>query len=223
MNYISYCRVSTKKQGASGLGIDAQKTSVLNALKEGDRLIAEYQEVESGKNDYRPQLLKAIEHCKKTNSTLLIAKLDRLSRNASFILTLRDSQVLFKSIDMPDANNLTIGIMAILAQDERERISQRTKSALAELKKKGVKLGSPQNLTDSSRKKSLERRQKKSRENSNNLKATAMIKLLIESKYGYEFISNYLNMNGFETSRGCKFTRMSVKRLADRLPANQHL
>lgn len=154
MNYISYCRVSTKKQGASGLGIDAQKTSVLNALKEGDRLIAEYQEVESGKNDYRPQLLKAIEHCKKTNSTLLIAKLDRLSRNASFILTLRDSQVLFKSIDMPDANNLTIGIMAILAQDERERISQRTKSALAELKKKGVKLGSPQNLTDSSRKKS---------------------------------------------------------------------
>jgi len=134
--YISYYRVSTQKQGKSGLGIDAQKTAVSNFIGKNAILINEFEEVESGKNDERPQLYKAIEQCKKENAILLIAKLDRLSRNVSFIYTLKDSKVDFRCCDMPDANSLTIGIMAVLAQDERERISQRTKSALAELKTK---------------------------------------------------------------------------------------
>lgn len=135
-NYISYYRVSTQKQGETELGLEAQKSSVKAFLSKQDSLIAEYQEVESGKKNNRLELLKAIEHCKTTNSTLLIAKLDRLSRNVQFIYTLRDSNVNFICCDMPDANSVTIGILAVLAQEERERTSDRTKKALEELKKK---------------------------------------------------------------------------------------
>ena len=117
MNYISYYRVSTKKQEKSGLGLDAQKTAVQNFLDKESILIAEYQEAESGKDNERPQLIRAIEHCKSTGAVLLIAKLDRLSRNAAFILTLRDSKIEFVCADMPTANSVTIGIMAILAQE----------------------------------------------------------------------------------------------------------
>ena len=143
--YIAYYRVSTQKQGNSGLGLEAQRSDVSRFVERGGTLIADYQDIESGKKNDRPNLIKAIEECKKRNATLLIAKLDRLSRNASFIFTLHDSKIKFVCCDMPDANSITIGIMAVLAQDERERTSQRTKAALAELKRKGVKLGSPQN------------------------------------------------------------------------------
>lgn len=132
------------KQGISGLGLEAQKSSVKDFLNSDDKLVAEYEETESGKKNDRIELLKAIEECKQTNSTLLIAKLDRLSRNVKFIYTLKDSNVDFVCCDMPDANSVTIGILAVLAQEERERTSRRTKKALAELIKKGVKLGSPQ-------------------------------------------------------------------------------
>ena len=137
--YIAYYRVSTQKQGISGLGLDAQRTDVNRFISRGGELVAEYQDIESGKKNNRPSLINAINEAKKQGATLLIAKLDRLSRNASFILTLRDSRVDFVCCDMPDANSLTIGIMAILAQDERERTSLRTKAALAELKRKGKK------------------------------------------------------------------------------------
>src|SRR4030095_6309592 len=117
------------------------------------KAIASFTEKESGKINSRPQLLTAIDYAKEHSATLLIAKLDRLSRNASFIMTLRDTGVNFVCCDMPEANTLTIGIMAVMAQDERERISRRTKDALAVLKKRGVKLGNPKNLTDKARKK----------------------------------------------------------------------
>jgi len=128
--YIAYYRVSTQKQGNSGLGLEAQKTMVKHHLKTDDILLEEYEEVESGKNNNRPQLQKAIEHCKNMGAILLIAKLDRLSRNAGFIFLLKDSQVNFKCCDMPEANSLTIGIMAVLAQEERELISKRTIATL---------------------------------------------------------------------------------------------
>lgn len=197
--YISYYRVSTKQQGISGLGLEAQKVAVNKFLKENDILYAEYQETESGKNNQRPQLIKAIEHCKEVNATLLIAKLDRLSRNVSFIYTLKDSYIDFICADMPDANPVTIGILAVLAQDERERISQRTKVALAELKRKGVKLGSPQNLNKEARLKGTNVLIMNAQNNENNIRATSLIVLLRKENLSYNKIAQKLNADGFKT------------------------
>lgn len=143
--FVAYYRVSTQKQGRSGLGLDAQRAAVRDFLNGGNwELIGEYTEVESGKrHDNRPELEKAMRHAKATGSRLVIAKLDRLSRNAAFLLTLRDSGVDFVAADMPEANATVVGIMAVLAQDERERTSARTKAALAICKERGTKLGNP--------------------------------------------------------------------------------
>jgi DNA invertase Pin-like site-specific DNA recombinase len=221
MKYISYYRVSTKKQELSGLGLEAQKTAVKKFLNQDNILIAEYQEAESGKDNERPQLKKAIEQCKTTGAILLIAKLDRLSRNAAFILTLRDSKVEFVCVDMPTASSVTIGIMAILAQDERERISQRTKVALAELKARGVNLGSPQNLTANSRVRSLEVRKINALGNENNKKASAFISSLRKDNLSYSKIASVLNENGFKASRGGNFTASQVLILHNRCNFNK--
>jgi DNA invertase Pin-like site-specific DNA recombinase len=133
--FVSYLRVSTDKQGHSGLGIEAQRAAVEQYLNGGRwKLLREFKEVESGKRSDRPQLVKALELCKATGATLVIAKLDRLSRDAHFLLGLQKAGVPFVAADMPDANNLTVGIMALMAQHEREMISARTKNALAALK-----------------------------------------------------------------------------------------
>jgi DNA invertase Pin-like site-specific DNA recombinase len=216
MNYISYIRVSTTRQGVSGLGLQAQKSAVSNFLKPEDNLLAEFQEVESGKNNERTMLKEAIQRCKELNATLLIAKLDRLSRNVSFIYTLRDSKIDFMCADMPNASPVTIGIMAVLAQDERERISQRTKSALAELRTKGVKLGKPENLTDFSRKRSLQVRRINANKNINNRLATALIVSMRKEKKSYSAIAKELNTSGYQTRRNKMFSAMTVKRLFDR-------
>jgi DNA invertase Pin-like site-specific DNA recombinase len=136
--------VSTERQGHSGLGLDAQKAAVRTFLDGGRwRLVGEFTEVESGKVDARPELEKALHVAKLKGATLVIAKLDRLSRNAGFLLALRDSGRKFVAADLPEANDTVVGIMAVIAQDERERISQRTRAALAEAKKRGVRLGNP--------------------------------------------------------------------------------
>lgn len=214
--YIAYYRVSTQKQGNSGLGLEAQKTMVKHYLKDNDVLLAEFEEVESGKNDNRPQLQKAIEKCKNEGAMLLIAKLDRLSRNAGFIFLLKDSQVNFKCCDMPEANSLTIGIMAVLAQEERELISKRTIAALEELRNKGKKLGSPQNLTREAQKQGAEAMRQKALNNENNRKATALIVSLRETGKSYARIAQQLNDNGFKTSRGYTFSASQVMVLYDR-------
>lgn len=214
--YIAYYRVSTQKQGNSGLGLDAQKTMVRNYLKEDDILIDQFEEVESGKNDNRPQLLKAIEKSKSEGATLLIAKLDRLSRNAGFIFLLKDSNVDFKCVDMPEANSLTIGIMAVLAQEERILISKRTTDALQELKAKGVKLGTPENLTQEARKMGSEAMRLKALQNDNNRKATALIVSLRCAGKSYNKIADELNKSGFKTSRGCEFTSSQTLVLYER-------
>lgn len=143
MKAVAYYRVSTQRQGQSGLGLEAQKSAVETYLAGNSdaELLEEFVEVESGKKNDRPKLQNAIALCKATGATLLIAKLDRLSRNAVFLLSLKDSGVQFVACDMPHADELTIGIMALLAQKEREMISERTKAALAAAKKRGVKLG----------------------------------------------------------------------------------
>lgn len=161
--FISYIRVSTQKQGMNGLGMDAQRKTIETFLNGGNwKLIAEYAEVESAKKSDRPELKKALEHCKRTKSTLVIAKLDRLSRSVAFLSNLMESGVEFIAVDMPFANKLTVHIMASMAEHEREMISKRTKDALAAAKARGVKLGNPRGLPEDATKKgvpiSLERR-----------------------------------------------------------------
>ena len=144
--YIAYYRVSTVKQS---LGLEAQRSTVKAFLSNiaDSILLNEYEEKESGKDDNRVQLHLAIEECKRKNATLIIAKLDRLSRNVSFIFALKDANVDFIACDLQQFNTLTLAIFSALAQQERELISSRTKAALAE-KRKVKKLGNPQNLTN---------------------------------------------------------------------------
>jgi DNA invertase Pin-like site-specific DNA recombinase len=141
--FVAYLRVSTDRQGKSGLGLEAQRTAVHQfvAQRGGEIIAPEYREIESGKVNNRPELEKAMKRCRLTGATLLVAKLDRLSRNAAFLMTLKDSGVPFVAADMPDANTLTIGVMASLAQHEREMISKRTIAALEAAKARGTKLG----------------------------------------------------------------------------------
>jgi DNA invertase Pin-like site-specific DNA recombinase len=141
---VAYYRVSTEGQGRSGLGLEAQRAAVLSLCEaRGWSIISEFTEVESGKRNDRAQLTAALEHARITGAKLVVAKLDRLSRNAAFTLALRDSGVDFTCADNPDVNRLTIGLLAVINEDERERISERTKAALAAAKARGQKLGNP--------------------------------------------------------------------------------
>jgi DNA invertase Pin-like site-specific DNA recombinase len=140
---IAYYRVSTKQQGDSGLGLDAQKATVeAHAKNAGARILASYREVESGKLAERPELARALAHARRSKATLVVAKLDRLARNVAFLSALMRSGVDFVCCDNPHANKLTIHILAAVAEDEAERISARTKAALQAAKARGVKLGS---------------------------------------------------------------------------------
>jgi DNA invertase Pin-like site-specific DNA recombinase len=144
MRIINYYRVSTAKQGRSGLGLEAQRAAILSfCANRGCEPLGEYVEVESGKHDDRPELAKALHHARVTGATLVIAKLDRLSRNLAFLAALQDAGTKFVAADMPEANELTIHIMAAMAQAERKAISRRTKEALAVAKARGTKLGNP--------------------------------------------------------------------------------
>ena len=141
---VAYYRVSTDKQGRSGLGLEAQTTAIGDyARRYRGELLASFQEVETGKRNDRPELLKALALCRQKKAVLVIAKLDRLSRNVAFIANLMESRVEFIACDMPQANKLTLHIMAAMAQHEREATSKRTKEALAAARARGQKLGSP--------------------------------------------------------------------------------
>lgn len=142
VRFVSYLRVSTDRQGRSGLGLDAQRQAVADYLNGGSwELVQEVIEVESGGKNVRPQLQAAIEKCRAYGAKLVVAKIDRLTRDAAFLLNLRDAGIDFVAADMPDANRLTVGIMALVAEQEREAISARTKAALAAAKARGTQLG----------------------------------------------------------------------------------
>jgi len=141
--YIAYYRVSTDRQRVSGLGLDAQRAAVAGFVGTG-QLVAEFIEIESGKkHTNRPQLLAALAECRKRRAVLLIARLDRLARNVAFISALMENGTDFIACDMPTATRLTIHILAAVAEHEREMISNRTKAALAEAKRRGTTLGNP--------------------------------------------------------------------------------
>lgn len=141
--FIAYYRVSTERLGKSGLGLEAQQSSVAGFINGGCELVASFTEVESGKRSDRPELVKALDACRRQKAKLVIAKLDRLSRNLAFIATLMESGVEFVAVDNPHANKLTVHILAAVAEHERVMISERTKAALAAAKRRGVTLGNP--------------------------------------------------------------------------------
>jgi DNA invertase Pin-like site-specific DNA recombinase len=141
LRYVAYYRVSTLKQGSSGLGLEAQQQAVTNFLH-GNTPVDVFAEVESGRNPERPKLKEAITRCRELKAKLLIAKLDRLARSVAFISNLMESDVEFTVADFPEANRLTIHILAAVAEHEARLISERTRSALAQAKQRGTKLGS---------------------------------------------------------------------------------
>jgi DNA invertase Pin-like site-specific DNA recombinase len=186
---------------------------VAGYVKSDAGIIAEFVEIESGKSKDRPELEKAIAHAKAHKARLIIAKLDRLSRNAGFIFALKDSGVDFVCADMPDANTLTIGIFATLAQHERELISSRTKAALAAKKKAGAQLGKPENLTKEAGIKASQVLREKARTNENNRCAAALIKSYRGNGMNWLTIAQELNKAGFKTSRGKAFQVVQVQRI----------
>lgn len=213
--YIAYYRVSTKMQGQSGLGLEVQRAAVRQFVKNQELILEEFTEVESGKKNNRAELLTGIEQAKKKGATLIIAKLDRLSRNAAFIFTLRDSGVDFVCADMPEANTLTIGIFAVIAQHERELTSKRTIDSLKAKKIREPEWtpGTPANLTVEARIKGLVVRQRNACQNKQNLQALTLIKIYREKGFTYQRIADELNEGGYLTRNGKPFMRGTVYHL----------
>jgi DNA invertase Pin-like site-specific DNA recombinase len=218
--FVAYVRVSTDKQGRSGLGLEAQEAAVMAWLNGGQwELVGHFVEQESGKrHDNRPQLIAALDLCRKRKATLVIAKLDRLTRNAAFLGNLLESGVKFVAVDNANATPLTIRILAAVAQEEREQISKRTKAALAAKKARGAKLGfaNPNRHGMSAREAARVRGSNISKEAdrfaANTLPVVAAIKAAgIRSLKG---IAEALNARGIPTARGTHWYASTVKNLA---------
>jgi DNA invertase Pin-like site-specific DNA recombinase len=213
-NYIAYVRTSTGRQV---LGLEEQQLRINQFIQStGDNLIEIVIEQESGKNNNRVKLDYATNLCIKHGYTLLFTKLDRLSREVEFLFTLRNKGVKLRCIELPELNTLTLGIFGSVAQWERELISNRTKNGLAALKARGVKLGSPANLTVDARKKGVESIIKKRVENEN-WKVAKMFIEHFQMKNGYinyTKISNELNIIGYKTRNGKHFNPSTVRRLS---------
>jgi DNA invertase Pin-like site-specific DNA recombinase len=215
--YVAYYRVSTKAQGNSGLGLEAQRQAVSNFIPERvGELIASYTDIETGtrKGNDRPHLAAALKHCKRERATLVIAKLDRLSRNVYFVSGLMESGVDFVAVDMPSANRLTIHILAAVAEEEARMISRRTKEALAAAKMRGVKLGRPENLTPEARAKGLRSVKENAKMGCAHL--LPMIRELRERGCTYWQIAEALNARGEATRMGYPFNHTAVIRMLRR-------
>lgn len=211
--YVVYYRVSTQRQNASHLGLEAQKSIVdkFVSSEPDSKVIAEYTEIESGRNIKRQVLKKALVQCKQDNATLLIAKLDRLARNVSFVFSLRDSGIPFVACDLPNFNTLTLGIFASSAQYEAELISQRIKEALNAKKARGEKLGSPRPMLESTREKGRKAFKENSKEK---LEQTYKVaSKLREAGNSFAQIATSLNDCGFVTVRERKFTAAAVRNM----------
>jgi len=224
MKVVTYYRVSTAAQGRSGLGLEAQRAAVEAFC--GSRsceVLAEFTEVESGKRADRPELGKALHRAKVTGATLVIAKLDRLSRNAAFLLTLRDSGVDFIAADMPDACRLTVGILAMVAEQERDAIADRTRKALAAAKARGTRLGNPNGAAAIRRAgkgnaASVAVQKAAADQMAANL-ATTIADLKAEGHTSLPAIAAGLNERHIRTARGGHWHPSSVRNLLARIPA----
>ena len=224
IQYVAYLRVSTQKQGYSGLGLEGQKQIIQNYLSHKNP-IAEYIEIESGRktDKGRPKLKEALELCRKTSGKLIVAKLDRLARNVAFLSQLLESDVDIVFCDFPQANKMVLHILAAISQYEAELIATRTKQALAAKKAKGCTLGNPEHLIgklDKAVSKSVETNKRKAEENPNNKRAAAMLKVLAKEGRTLQEMADYLNEQGFTTSKGYRFSRSSVYVLLKRYQIN---
>nr|WP_090571765.1 recombinase family protein [Belnapia rosea] len=220
---MAYLRVSTAGQGRSGLSLEGQREAVVQyATSAGGRIMAEFVETESGRKNDRPKLAEALAACRKRHATLVIAKLDRLSRDAAFLLKLRDEGVDFIAADMPNANRLTVGIMALVAEAEAEMASARTKAALAAAKARGVKLGGKRERHGDLRphatgggKASGDARRKVA-----NRQAADLAPIICDLYAGsgtLAAVAAGLNERGLTTARGKKWTAVQVSRVKARI------
>lgn len=219
--HVAYYRVSTAKQGRSGLGLEAQQASVRSYLNGGSwELAGEVVEIESGKRDNnRPKLQEALRLCRATGATLIVAKLDRLSRDAAFLMQLQNSGAQFVAADMPNANTFTVGVMALVAQQEREAISSRTKAALAAAKARGVQLGGNRgHVLPSAQAAAVSARVRSARSDS---RARDIIASIDQAKQcgatTLREIAAALNADGVTTARGGSWGASQVKRVLDRI------
>jgi len=214
--FVAYYRVSTDRQGRSGLGLEAQQKAVRDYLNGGAwELVGEFVEVESGKRGDRPELARALEACRKQRARLVIAKLDRLSRNLAFVATLMDSGVEFVAVDNPHANKLTIHILAAVAEHEREAISERTKAALAAAKARGKRLGTPDP-------KGAVKRMRAALKAKTAGFAANVLPIIREIRFAghtsNNAIATQLNARKVATARGGKWTHVQVRQIVARAP-----
>ncbi|QOG17600.1 recombinase family protein [Bradyrhizobium sp. SEMIA] len=217
--WISYLRVSTDRQGKSGLGIEAQRNGVAEYLNGGNwSLVKEFVEVESGKRTDRPKLDEAIKACRIYGAKLVIAKLDRLSRDAHFLLGLEKAGVDFVAADMPNANRLTVGIMAMVAEEERRMISKRTIDALAAAKRRGTKLGGDRGVVPTKKAREMAARTLQERANARASDLEPIIsELRAAGKTSLRAIAEGLNEAGILTPRNRKWSAVQVQRVLSRI------
>jgi DNA invertase Pin-like site-specific DNA recombinase len=216
--YVAYLRVSTQRQGTSGLGLQAQQEIIQKYLN-GKTPIAEFVEVESGRKSDRPKLHEALELCKKKKATLIVAKMDRLSRNVTFTSQLLDSGIEIVFCDFPRANRLVLTIIAAISEYEAGLIRQRTKAALQVKKEQGCQLGKPENLMRNLGKaiaNSRKTNQERAHNNPNNKRAVAILRSLVNKTTNYSEMARVLNDEGFLTSRGGRFSAKQVSILLNR-------
>ncbi len=207
--HVAYYRVSTDRQGKSGLGLDAQRAAVAAYLAGRGEKIADFTEIESGKKNDRPQLAAALTVCRKQKARLIIAKLDRLARNVHFISGLMESGVDFVAVDMPEANRLTLHILAAVAEHEREMISQRTKAALEQAKARGTQLGNPRPAASLARGRVV----KEAHLVAYRTQMRPLILELHDQGWGQRAIARELNHRGLSTVRGKQWTAVQVANL----------
>lgn len=216
--FVCYYRVSRKEQGLSGLGLSAQRTAVEKyVISQNGEIIGDYTEIETGTSKkVRVEIQKSIQLAKDEGAVLVIAKLDRLARNVSFVSSLMDAGIEFLAVDMSSANNFTIHIFSALAEQEAKLISSRTKLALAELKKAGSVLGNPKNLNDEARAKGLIAIKQNAINNDRNRQAQSVILSCKEKGMSYRDIAKYLNELNFKTRYGNQFLAPTVHQLYNR-------
>ena len=222
LKYVSYLRVSTQKQGHSGLGLEAQREIIRNYLHEKTP-ISEFFEVESGRKKDRPKLKEALDLCRKTGATLIVAKLDRLARNVSFLSNLLETDVEIIFCDFPQANKMVLHILSAISQYEAELTASRTKSALAAKKARGYKLGNPEHLMDKHQQaiqNSIMTCKSKADNNPNNKRAVAMLRTLVKEEHSLKEMADILNREGFVTSKGACFSKATVYKLIKRYHLN---